>query len=111
MRVLDASIAVKLLIPEADSAQALVLFLDTINAGRQVLAPALLRYEGTNIIRRRMLNSGLSLADAQTLLTSLAAYPLTYTDPSRLHHEAVAIAIRCRRPAAYDAHYLALTQH
>ena len=64
----DASVAAKLLLPEAYSDKAITLFEDAVGAGLRVVAPHLLPVEITNVVRRHMRHERLPLSDALVML-------------------------------------------
>lgn len=81
------------------------------DAGSTFRVPSLWRYEITNALYRA---SGGGLIDASHLgarLNLIWALPLTYYDELVLHERAAAIALSLKSGAAYDAHYLALSEH
>ena len=80
------------------------------DAGSTFHVPSLWRYEVTNALYRA---AGGGLIDASHLgarLNLIWALPLTYHDELVLHERAAAIALALRSGAAYDAHYLALSE-
>ena len=70
----------------------------------------MLRFEVTNILRRRMVRFGLSLPTVQGLMTQFLSFPLTLSSTPGLHQRALALAEAHQLPAAYDAHYLGLAE-
>ena len=111
MICVDASAAVKLVIKEEQSDQARALFHSTVQAGESIVAPSLLLFEATNIIRQRVRRrEALSLIDAHQALANFLALPIDIHSPPGLHQLAFSIANTYDLPAAYDAHYLALAQ-
>jgi predicted nucleic acid-binding protein len=112
MICLDASVAVKLVLDEDWSDQAQALYLATVDSGEPIIAPPLLPFEITNILRRRMRGPDrLSLDMVIELLGEFAQYPITIHNPEWLHRQALVLADAFDLPAAYDAHYLALAEH
>ncbi|HVC82743.1 MAG TPA: type II toxin-antitoxin system VapC family toxin [Chloroflexota bacterium] len=110
MICVDASLAAKWVLPEEYSKEALALYRASANAGESIVAPTLLPYEVTNILRLRTSRAALSLADARTLLTRFLAFPVLLQSSSSLHERALNLAARFDLPATYDAHYLALAE-
>jgi len=106
MIAVDSSVAVKWVLPEPFSAQALAL----ADAGDELVAPWLLPFEVANVVRRRMVREELSLADADLVLVRFAAFPLELRMPLGLSRRALVLADRFGLAAAYDAHYLALAE-
>lgn len=105
----DASIVVRL-ITGADGGAAGDLWARWRTEGRQVIAPVLLRYEVANAFHRLLYAGRASEAGATEYLQTALALPIDYRDDTALHRRAVEIARRFNRPAAYDAHYLAVAQ-
>lgn len=110
MIVVDASVAAKWILPEPHTDRAEALYNDTLQAGEPIAAPSLLLFEITNVLRQRMVRTGLTLRRAQPLMTQFLSLSLTLTNPSGLHQRALALADAHKLPAAYDAHYLALAE-
>ncbi|MGH2344538.1 MAG: type II toxin-antitoxin system VapC family toxin [Chloroflexota bacterium] len=110
MICVDASLAAKWVLPEEYSEEALALYIASVNSGEPIVAPALLPYELTNILRLRTLRTGLSSIDAQTLLTRFLAFPVLLQDSPSLHVRALSLSTLFNLPATYDAHYLALAE-
>jgi predicted nucleic acid-binding protein len=112
MICVDASLAVKWVLDEERSDQARALFRALERAGRDIVAPPLLPFEVTNILRQRTrATNGISLDAATELLDRFLGLPIAIFDPDDLHRRALALAHAFDLPAAYDAHYLALAEH
>lgn len=110
MICIDASVAAKWLFEEEHSDKADALYQSCIQAGTALVAPPLLPIELTNIFRRRMVRDSLSLEQAIQLLERFFTFPVDIVNPDMLHQTALALASTHSLPAAYDAHYLALSQ-
>lgn len=106
--VVDASLVVKWLVEEQGSAEAVELAGAWRTQGARLFAPALLHYEVTNVLFRRVLRGALSLSQAAALVDELLAGDLTFARPPGLHRHALEIASLLGLTAAYDAHYIAL---
>jgi predicted nucleic acid-binding protein len=63
-----------------------------------------------DILRQRMIRTGLSLPDARRLLAGLLTFEVSLLEPPDLHDRALELAEAHALPAAYDAHYLALAE-
>jgi predicted nucleic acid-binding protein len=107
--VVDANVATKLIFPENLSDRALALVADSARVGQRLVAPVLLPIEITNVIRRRMRLSRLTLAQATALLDDFLAYPIRLIDLPVLHHRALALT-EAHSLGGHDAHYVALAQ-
>jgi len=75
------------------------------------VAPALLLFELTNYVRKQMRGqNALASFEAEQLLAGFLALPIEFHSPPGMHQLALRIAHTYDLPAAYDAHYLALSQ-
>lgn len=108
MICLDASVAVKLVLPEEFSDETEALLRATVDANEPVVAPALLPIEVANIIRKRMVQEGLALDDARQTLERFLDLPIDLRSVPDLHLKALTIADALSAPATYDAYYLAI---
>jgi predicted nucleic acid-binding protein len=110
--VVDASIAIKWTINEPDSSTALALLVNWTDRGIEVLAPALLAYEVTNALYRRVRKGDLPFEDARRGLTEVIFKVVGFNFPenSDLNMRAMELGQRFGLPAAYDSHYLALAE-
>jgi predicted nucleic acid-binding protein len=106
----DASVAVKWIIEEDYSEQALELVRRADRMAERIVAPALMPFEVGNIIRQRMRREGLPLATAESLFAQFLKAPVEHWSPHELHHEALRITDRYNLPAIYDAYYVALAE-
>ncbi|MGH3647396.1 MAG: type II toxin-antitoxin system VapC family toxin [Micromonosporaceae bacterium] len=75
-----------------------------------LVAPTLLRYEVTNAFYRQRQAGMLDDETLHRTLTRASALDIEFYDEPALHSDAVRIAEQHGLPAAYDAHYLALSQ-
>lgn len=103
--VVDASVAVKWLLPEDGSDQAIGL----IEAGYELYAPDLLFSEIGNVLWKRSRASTIAESAPQTLMTEFLGIRLHRVDGRDLANEALEIACRHGR-SFYDSLYLALAQ-
>ena len=79
-------------------------------AGVDLIAPVLFVYELTNALYRYSYAGQLSPEAVRAALAFALSEPVRLVHDAALHDEAMEIAARHNRPAAYDAHYLALAQ-
>ena len=111
MICIDSSAAGKLLLEEELSDRASALYFAMVGAQSTIIAPPLLLYELTNIVRKQMRGErAMALGDANLLLADFLALPIEIQAPSSLHHLALRLAATNDLPSSYDAHYLALAQ-
>lgn len=100
--VVDASIAMKWLVEEADTGAAVTLLV------RDLAAPALLRIEVANALRTAVSKEAMARARAMALLDRLHAAPVAILpDDDALERRALEIALDLGHPV-YDCVYLAL---
>lgn len=76
----------------------------------EIIAPSLLRYEVTNALFRSAAVEVVSEIDAMSILRSLDRLPIMYFDGAALNGSSFQIARALGLEAAYDAHYLALSE-
>lgn len=107
----DASMVIKLVVAEPGSDQADRLWESWIQAETTVLAPSLLNYEMTAILRKKTSRGELSPDVADRALAAAFSLDIeTVAFSHALHHRALELARQFDRPTAYDAHYLALAE-
>jgi predicted nucleic acid-binding protein len=107
--VVDSSVAVKWVLPEHDTPLALSLYAEWRKLSYTQLAPDLFAYEVTNVIYRKALLGSITQVQAQDALKKLFADgpSLVAISGPDLSLRAMELSERFRRPASYDAHYLA----
>jgi predicted nucleic acid-binding protein len=110
--VVDASIAIKWTINEPDSSTALALLANWTDKGIEVLAPALLAYEVTNALYRRVRKGYLPFDDARRGLIEVIFKVVEFDFPenSDFNMRAMELGQQFGLPAAYDSYYLALAE-
>lgn len=101
--VVDASVAAKWLIAEADSEIAAML----LDGSFDLQAPRLLASEIGNMLWRKAVNGSIDDHEAARLAAALLDMPLRWMDDERTCVEAVRIAVELGHPAC-DCMYLAL---
>ncbi len=111
--VVDASLALKWVLSEADSSTAIALLQRWNIEKTEVIAPALFTYEATNILFRQVVIGKLTYDEAMKLLTKLFAIGilLNFTQHKEISIRSLEVSHRLGLPAAYDAHYLALAEY
>lgn len=108
--VVDASLLIKLALPEPYTAEAVALIKDWISQNMTLIAPRLLAYEIVNVLYKRISRQQLTLSDAKQVLATLLSKGVMLNDEPALHGQALNLAQQLGRPATYDTHYLALAQ-
>jgi len=107
----DASILIKLIVGEPGSDQVDALWESWIDDDMRIIAPSLLRYEITAVLRKKVYRKQLSKELAAAALSAaLDLSEVEYVDVPTLHPRALEIACQYDLPTAYDAHYLALAE-
>jgi predicted nucleic acid-binding protein len=77
---------------------------------RLLVAPGLLYYEVANVLYRYQRQGWLRAETVDAALSAALALPIEIVTNADLHHLALKLAGRYNLPAAYDAHYLAVTE-
>jgi predicted nucleic acid-binding protein len=106
---LDANVIVKRLI-DVDNDELHQQWMAWHASGQQFVAPVLQRYELTNAFHRYQASGQFPVATVESALASALVLPITYYDHVEDHQRAMELARQFNRPAAYDAHYLALAE-
>lgn len=106
----DAGVLIKLVVAEEDSDRADALWEQWKEDGVKVVAPALLLFELTSVLRKKVHRGLLEPEEGKRAFDTVHRLPVQVLAPSDLHRRAWELATRFNRPAAYDAHYLALAE-
>jgi predicted nucleic acid-binding protein len=106
----DASLVLKLVLGEDDSPWAIALWRGWIDDSVTVAAPPLLAYEVTSVLRTKVYRGLLAPETGDEAFREIHAQGIHYLVPENLHTRAWELAKWLHRPAAYDAHYLALAK-
>ena len=108
--VVDASVAVKWLVREAHSVEALALATSWAAAGITLVAPYLMPAEVSNALHKRVLSEEPSVVAASRQIELLLASGVELIETPSLHVRALELASEFDQRAAYDAHDLALAE-
>jgi predicted nucleic acid-binding protein len=106
--VVDASLALKLVLDEADSDEVRLIWTGWTNDGEILCAPTLFRPETNSAVQRRVYRGELTDAQGRHARAVLRALPVEFREPANLYEVAWEYAERFNRPAIYDSCYLAL---
>lgn len=106
----DASLVLKLLLVEADSAKVHQLWNAWIDDGVEIVSPPLLAFEATSVIRNKMYRSLILPEEAELMFKTFQLLSIRLRYPDNLHQKAWDLAKYFNRPQAYDSHYLALAE-
>lgn len=110
-QVVDANVALALVLATPYSDQAQLVWDGWCSQRSLVFAPDLWAYEVTSALRQAMVVTGMSLAGAEARLETLMELGVRLVPPTpELDRTALRWAARLGQTAAYDAHYVALTE-
>lgn len=107
---LDSGIALKLVLKEADSQQAQTLWQTVVRTNQQPVAPQLFLFEITSVLRKHVYRGTITPEYGLLALERLTRLDISFPNPKDFHKKAWRLATKFNRPAAYDAHYLALAE-
>ncbi len=105
---IDASVVLKLVVVEDDSARARSLWRSLAEAGHVAVAPALLLFECVSTLRHLVARGALRARAARLSFEALLSLPITFPAPDGLVERTWQLAARFQQPQAYDSFYLAL---
>ena len=107
----DASLAIKIVVPEAGSDKADALFDQWAGEETQLIAPVFFEVETDSILRQKVsLRRELTDAQAERAFASLQGLPIKTTHSQEQRERAWEIAREFQFPTVYDATYLALAE-
>ena len=106
----DASFALKLILPESDSERAEALWQSWLDAHTEIIAPVLFVYETSSVLRNRVHRKDLTTEEGEEALTFFIELAVSYLHPPELRQLAWQLATQFHRPTVYDSFYLALAQ-
>ena len=104
----DASIVLKLVLPEEDSHLALALWRHWKSKNIDVVVPSLYLYEGPSIVRKWVHRGWLTEEEGEEACRNFLAQPVKVLEPEGLLQRAWEYARRFNLPQVYDSTYLAL---
>jgi predicted nucleic acid-binding protein len=108
--VLDASVALKLILQEEHSDRAEALLNDTLHRGDPLFLPHLAAAEVTNAVLQRVRRGTMDDAEAVNALTDFFRLPLQQAQPDHLPLRALNFALAHRIRSAYDSIYVVTAQ-
>ena len=106
----DANFIVRLLSDPPDVISYGNLWRQWKRAGNRIIAPTIYCYEVTNVFHRMSVAGQISPEEAEQLLEEALNLGISLYGDKALHKRALALARTLNLPAAYDAHYLALSE-
>jgi len=98
-------------VEEPYSPQARGLWRTWQNEGREIVAPPLLRYEVTAVLRKYVARGFRTAEESWQAIVRVLAFDIQYQEPPNFHLQALDLANRLGRPSAYEPYYLALAEH
>ena len=107
--VVDASLALKWVVPENDSEVAQAVRFRWQSSGESPVAPPIFRSEVTNALYQMVRKGGLRIQDAMEALSALQP-AVAIVEPAGLYDAALTIADELGIGATYDALYVALAE-
>lgn len=108
--VIDAAVAVKLVLPEDFSSRAQDLIESAFTAGRRVIGPPLLPVEVAHAIYTQRRNDEISGGEADAAMSAFLRLGIEPIAPAGLDRAAFAFARAHRLRTVHAAYYLALSQ-
>jgi predicted nucleic acid-binding protein len=108
--VIDASVALKLLLPEAHSEAVRARWIRWAEQDTEILAPFLLTYEVTSVLRNKVHRGELPAEAGDAAFEAFTGQPIVFRHPPGLGERAWALAKQFNLATAYDATYLALAE-
>src|SRR5258708_7787686 len=107
---IDASLALKLVLPEADSDKARTRWQEWSREHVSLIAPSLWGYEVVSVVRNRTCRNLIPREREPEVVAILQGLPVQLLCPAGLYQRASDLARRFNRPNAYDSSYLALAE-
>ena len=107
--VVDANIAVKWVVEEHDSAEAVSLYREWTERAELLIAPPIFRPEVTNVLHQKIRRGELGLGTAIEALDAICD-AVSVREPASLYMDALSIAQALEVGATYDPLYLALAE-
>jgi len=108
--VIDAAVAVKLVLPEEFSSRAQDLIEAAFDAGRRVIGPPLLTVEVANAIYTQRRNDEISGGEADAAMSAFLRLGIESVAPAGLDRAAFAFTRAHRLRSVHASYYLALSQ-
>ena len=106
----DASLTVKLVLPEQDSDLVRALWAEWERNGVERVVPTLWGYEVASVIRKHGRRGAVSPEEEEAVLDLLLNLPVRVVDMWPYHRDAWRLALDLGMTVTYDAHYLLLAQ-
>ena len=108
--VVDTSIAVKWVVEEADSREAISLKASWLGHGLQASAPDLLTREFNSALFGKVRAGGMALSEAIDTLARWESLDIVIYDSNPFHRRALELAVFVHHDEIYDLYFLALAE-
>lgn len=108
--VVDASVVLKLLLPQGLSEVVRRLWSRWIEHETEIAAPVLLAYEVVSVLRNKVFRGELGTEAGAAAFAAFRAQEILLLHPEELEEAAWRLATQWKLPTAYDAAYLALAE-
>ena len=109
--VIDASIALKLVLPDPMREQCRAVISRLVSDGFELVAPVLWAYETTSRLCKAIHFGQLTSDEGRRILDQIAELGVRLVAPDARHNrQAFEWTLRLKRAAAYDSYYLALAK-
>lgn len=106
----DASAAIRFLVPTPGNESAQEFWLQTLRDGERLVGPPLLLAEATSVLRRCVYNEFIDHEDAVAAVRLLLGLPIEIDARTSQYEEALDYANRLGQSKAYDVQYLAVAR-
>ena len=110
MVVIDASLAVKVVVEEEYTVETRARFRSWQIAGLPLVAPDFMASEFATALRKKIAEGILTNEGAKLLLTGLYRSGIDFLPSRPLHNRAIDLTVELNQRLAYDSHYLALAE-
>ncbi len=109
--VIDASVALKLVLPDPQREQVRALVSHLVGQGAELVAPALWAYETTSTLCKAVHFGQLTPDEGRHALNQLLGLSVRLVAPNvEQNRQAFEWTLRLKRASAYDSYYLALAE-
>jgi predicted nucleic acid-binding protein len=108
--VVDASVLLKLLLPEKESDLVRRLWGHWLEQDTEIVAPFLLAYEVISVLRNKVFRGELPPEAGEAAFVAFRTQEISLLHPEGIEEKAWGLARRWNLPTGYDAAYLALAE-
>lgn len=108
--VIDASVLLKLLLPEEQSDAVRRLWGKWVEEDTQITAPFLLAYEVTSVLRNKVFRGELPPEAGEAAFVAFRTQEISLLHPEGIEEKTWALAGEWNLPTSYDVAYLALAE-